>query len=273
MQTPRLDNAEPSLIDDNIINNSLIEDGKTLPPLLIPPTHFILLRSSASNMFTKDEVNQDFATKQCLFDDYFGEENSTSRLTSDFESKKNEYRAMIHENNVKGTKSDDDIDWNGLNQNLQLSYTRSSTSNGREEINKDEVFSIIRNLRDPEYPDTTLEQLSVVSKEQITIDTSKRMLSIGIRFTPTVPHCSQATIIGLSIRKMMEASLGVVTHRLYIEVEPGTHHDDKLITKQINDKERIGAAMESPNVRRIVFKAMKGSFTTTNTNGQLWRRI
>merc|ERR1719376_1766837 len=119
-------------------------------------------------MFTKGEVNQDFATKQCLFDDYFGEENSTSRLTLDIESKNNEYSAMIHENNVKGKKKkNDDIDWNGLNQNLQQNYTRSSTSNGREEINRDEVFSIIRNLRDPEYPDTTLEQLSVVSKEQI----------------------------------------------------------------------------------------------------------
>lgn len=256
----KMDNAEPTILDHNIISDSLLQDGKTLPPLLIPPTNLILLRSS---IFADHDIKEDFDTKKDIFNYHFGDSPPSDYYS--FEDNGTIIRPEVR--NVIA----DNKNWHGLKQDLQMHFTK--TDKDREHVNSDEVFSIIRNLRDPEYPDTTLEQLSVVSKEQITIDSSGTVKVIGIRFTPTVPHCSQATIIGLSIRKMMEASLGEITHRLYIEVEPGTHHDYQAITKQINDKERIGAAMESPNVRRIVFKAMKGSFTTTNINGQLWRRI
>ena len=56
----------------------------------------------------------------------------------------------------------------------------------------------IRLISDPEHPHT-LEQLSVVSAPQITIEHGRRP-SITVEFTPTIPHCSMATLIGLSIR-------------------------------------------------------------------------
>jgi metal-sulfur cluster biosynthetic enzyme len=73
-------------------------------------------------------------------------------------------------------------------------------SNKRDEIDAEEVFMIIRNIQDPEHP-LTLEQLNVVNRDQIEVNDnfhagSDVLSSVNIRFTPTVPHCSMATLIG-----------------------------------------------------------------------------
>lgn len=51
---------------------------------------------------------------------------------------------------------------------------------------------LLRSINDPEHP-LTLEQLKVVSAEQITVSPNH----VLIRFTPTIPHCSMATLIGV----------------------------------------------------------------------------
>ncbi len=54
---------------------------------------------------------------------------------------------------------------------------------------------LIRSITDPEHPHT-LENLLVVSQGQVNI--SKDL--VNVEFTPTVPHCGAATIIGKSDR-------------------------------------------------------------------------
>ena len=61
-----------------------------------------------------------------------------------------------------------------------------------------EIFDLIRDINDPEHP-LTLEQLNVVTEEQITVEDDKN--NIVVMFTPTIPHCSMATLIGGTIRK------------------------------------------------------------------------
>ncbi|CAB1432776.1 unnamed protein product [Pleuronectes platessa] len=41
-------------------------------------------------------------------------------------------------------------------------------------------------------------------------------------------------------------------HKLEIYISEGTHSTEEDINKQINDKERVAAAMENPNLREIV---------------------
>ncbi|XP_040082670.1 cytosolic iron-sulfur assembly component 2A isoform X2 [Oryx dammah] len=82
-----------------------------------------------------------------------------------------------------------------------------------------EVYDLIRTIRDPEKPNT-LEELEVVTESCVEVQEIKEDdYLVIIRFTPTVPHCSLATLI---------------------------------VNKQINDKERVAAAMENPNLREIV---------------------
>lgn len=58
-------------------------------------------------------------------------------------------------------------------------------------------LDLVKNINDPEHP-LTLEQLNVVQLGHIEANDAKSYVSVY--FTPTIPHCSMATLIGLSIR-------------------------------------------------------------------------
>lgn len=52
---------------------------------------------------------------------------------------------------------------------------------------------LLRSVTDPEHP-VSLEQLHVVKLEDIQVAGNRVLVSI----TPTIPHCSMATLIGMS---------------------------------------------------------------------------
>jgi len=79
----------------------------------------------------------------------------------------------------------------------------------------------------------------------------------NIEFVPTVPHCHLATLIGLCIRTKLERSLVPGQVKLDILVKEGTHDTEADINKQINDKERVAAAMENPNLKETVEECIK----------------
>ncbi|XP_032555679.1 cytosolic iron-sulfur assembly component 2A [Chiroxiphia lanceolata] len=114
-----------------------------------------------------------------------------------------------------------------------------------------EVYDIIRTIRDPEKPNT-LEELEVVTEGGVEVqEIGEEEYLVTIRFTPTVPHCSLATLIGLCLRIKLQRCLPF-RHKLEIYISEGTHSTEEDINKQINDKERVAAAMENPTLREIV---------------------
>lgn len=114
-----------------------------------------------------------------------------------------------------------------------------------------EVYDIIRTIRDPEKP-RTLEELEVVTESGVEVqESSEEEFLVTIRFTPTVPHCSLATLIGLCLRIKLQRCLPF-KHKLEIYISEGAHSTEEDINKQINDKERVAAAMENPTLREIV---------------------
>ncbi|KAM9854038.1 cytosolic iron-sulfur assembly component 2A isoform 1-T1 [Aulostomus maculatus] len=114
-----------------------------------------------------------------------------------------------------------------------------------------EVYDVIRTIRDPEKPNT-LEELDVVSEKCVEVqELGEDEFLIVIKFSPTVPHCSLATLIGLCLQVKLQRSLPF-KHKLEIYISEGTHSTEEDINKQINDKERVAAAMENPNLREIV---------------------
>ena len=66
------------------------------------------------------------------------------------------------------------------------------------------ILEHIRDIKDPEHPNT-LEELNVVLQELITCDDENSLLTVT--FTPTIPHCSSATLIGLCIKVRLIRSL------------------------------------------------------------------
>ncbi|KAJ0659805.1 putative Fe-S cluster assembly domain superfamily, MIP18 family [Helianthus annuus] len=81
---------------------------------------------------------------------------------------------------------------------------------------------------------------------------------IRITFTPTIQHCSMATVIGLCLRIKLKDCFPP-HFKVDIKVAPGSHADEEAVNKQLNDKERIVAAMENPNLRQLVDECLYSS--------------
>ena len=143
----------------------------------------------------------------------------------------------------------------------------------RDQLTQREVFDIIRNIQDPEHP-LALEQLNVVNYAHVqVIDRHPLLLPldsegqgqeqeqeqnhsiIDIRFTPTIPHCSMATLIGLCIRVKLIRSIPT-RFKVNVRINPGTHASEVSINRQLNDKERVIAALENVHLLGVVNKCI-----------------
>ncbi|CAM0876509.1 unnamed protein product [Alopecurus aequalis] len=111
-----------------------------------------------------------------------------------------------------------------------------------------DVFDTVRDIKDPEHP-YSLEQLSVLSQESVSVD--EKLGHIQITFTPTVQHCSMATVIGLCLRLKLMQNFPP-HYKIDIRVAPGSLANEQSVNKQLNDKERVAAALENPNLRQLV---------------------
>lgn len=108
-----------------------------------------------------------------------------------------------------------------------------------DEVDQLEIFEMIRHINDPEHP-LTLEQLNVAQLGNVFLDAPQQ--HVLVHFTPTIPHCSMATLIGLSIRVKLLRSLPR-RFKVDVRITPGSHVSEAAINKQLQDKERVAAAL------------------------------
>ncbi|KAI4297012.1 hypothetical protein L6164_036924 [Bauhinia variegata] len=114
----------------------------------------------------------------------------------------------------------------------------------------------IRDIKDPEHP-YTLEELKVITEDAIEIDNHHSC--VRVTFTPTVEHCSMATIIGLCLRVKLMRSLPS-RYKVDIKVAPGSHATEAAVNKQLNDKERVAAALENPSLVDMIDECLAQSY-------------
>lgn len=111
-----------------------------------------------------------------------------------------------------------------------------------------EIFDLVRSINDPEHP-LTLEELDVIQESRIQVDNERN--HVLVQFTPTIPHCSMATLIGLSIRVRLLRALPT-RFKVDVEIYPGTHASRDAVNKQLADKERVAAALENQHLLDVV---------------------
>ncbi|KAG0435221.1 MIP18 family protein F45G2.10 [Dictyocoela muelleri] len=167
-------------------------------------------------------------------------------------------------------------------------------------INKETVFELIRDIKDPEHP-YTLEKLGVVTldrvkvykidqdnvnlylaeefqekgdleandcgknldlnRDECSIETDLQLSGdlykvglpisvIDIEFVPTIPNCSMASLIGISLRIHLERF--IKGYWIRINIKKKTHVDYKSINRQVNDKDRVFAAMENEKLMMVI---------------------
>jgi len=121
-----------------------------------------------------------------------------------------------------------------------------------EPIDAREVFDHIRGLRDPEHP-LSLEALRVVQEELVEVGDN----SVAVRFTPTVPHCSMAALIGLAICTKLRLALPP-RMKVSVQLTEGSHSSEQAVNKQLADKERVSASLENPHMMAVIGKCLIG---------------
>ena len=72
---------------------------------------------------------------------------------------------------------------------------------------------------------------------------SEDYYDIIIYFKPTVEHCHLASLIGLFISEKIRRASGM-RYKLQILARPGSLQNEADSNRQINDKERIAAAID-----------------------------
>ncbi|CAD6442272.1 a7c98ac4-2a4a-4537-bcd2-eba69ce3a72c [Sclerotinia trifoliorum] len=139
--------------------------------------------------------------------------------------------------------------------------SEDSDDSGLEPIDEQEIYDLIAPISDPEHP-LSLESLGVVKLEDVHLVspsdlTNPAALSrVLVELTPTVSHCSLATVIGLGVRVRLEQALPP-SYRVEVKIKKDTHSQAAEVNKQLADKERVAAALENDNLMNLLRKMMK----------------
>ncbi|KAG4301792.1 hypothetical protein PCANB_001982 [Pneumocystis canis] len=144
---------------------------------------------------------------------------------------------IIYEKNEKSLK-----EWINFFNEIK-DNTKQDNLETKEVIDKQEIYDLLANITDPEHP-LTLEQLGVVNLDDIYLydNETNKTTHLTVEITPTIPHCSMATLIGLCIRVRLERCLPP-RFRINVKIKKDTHQNEKQINKQLGDKERVAAAL------------------------------
>lgn len=120
------------------------------------------------------------------------------------------------------------------------------------------IVDLIAPIADPEHP-LTLGSLSVVNLPDIHLTTSPttNLTTLTVLVTPTITHCSLATVIGLGVRVRLEQALPP-RFRVDVRIKEGTHSTAEQVNRQLRDKERVAAALENGTLVGVLRKMLEG---------------
>ncbi|KAK6214155.1 hypothetical protein LQW54_004758 [Pestalotiopsis sp. IQ-011] len=148
-----------------------------------------------------------------------------------------------------------DVPWSDESDETEDDFTD-------EPIDEQEIYDLIANISDPEHP-ISLGQLAVVNLPDISITPTpsaktdpNALARVLVKITPTITHCSLATVIGLGVRVRLEQALPP-NYRVDIMIKEGTHSQDDQVNKQLADKERVAAALENDTLKGVLDKMLE----------------
>lgn len=110
----------------------------------------------------------------------------------------------------------------------------------------------------------SLGQLSVINLPDIHITPSPALgvpspntiVQVTVELTPTVTHCSLATVLGLGVRVRLEQVLPP-NYRVEVICKENSHSQDDQVNKQLSDKERVAAALENDSLKSVLDKMLE----------------
>jgi len=184
--------------------------------------------------------------------------NPTILNSSDLPSRRRDSSVKKRENGGTGLFDDLIPAYTYLSDPFESSSVSASDSDDYsvDDIDEQEIYDLISSISDPEHP-LSLGSLAVVNLPDIHIQppTSPHssISTVLVEVTPTITHCSLATVIGLGVRVRLEQALPP-RFRIDVRIKKGTHSTDEAVNKQLGDKERVAAALENSTLMDVIRK-------------------
>ncbi|KAB2577815.1 putative cytoplasmic protein required for cell protein [Lasiodiplodia theobromae] len=185
--------------------------------------------------------------------------NPTILNPSDLPSRRRESSVKKREGAGVGLFDDLIPPYSYLNDPFDAPQSSDDSDDGSvEDIDEQEIYDLISSISDPEHP-LSLGSLAVVNLPDIRIlpPSSPRspISTVLVEITPTITHCSLATVIGLGVRVRLEQALPP-RFRVDVRIKKGTHSTDEAVNKQLGDKERVAAALENGTLMGVIRKML-----------------
>jgi metal-sulfur cluster biosynthetic enzyme len=185
--------------------------------------------------------------------------NPTILNPSDLPSRRRESSAKKREDGGTGLFDDLIPVYTYLNDPFdQPASPSDSDDDSVEDIDEQEIYDLISSISDPEHP-LSLGSLAVVNLPDIKIlpptSPGSPISTVVVEITPTITHCSLATVIGLGVRVRLEQALPP-RYRVDVRIKKGTHSTDEAVNKQLGDKERVAAALENGTLMGVLRKML-----------------
>jgi len=185
--------------------------------------------------------------------------NPTILNPSDLPSRRRESSAKKREDDGTGLFDDLIPVYTYLNDPFdQPASPSDSDDDSVEDIDEQEIYDLISSISDPEHP-LSLGSLAVVNLPDIKIlpptSPGSPISTVVVEITPTITHCSLATVIGLGVRVRLEQALPP-RYRVDVRIKKGTHSTDEAVNKQLGDKERVAAALENGTLMGVLRKML-----------------
>lgn len=117
------------------------------------------------------------------------------------------------------------------------------------------IYIYVTGIKDPEHP-LTLEELNVVEEDNVIVDIASK--KVEVIFTPTIEHCSLASLIGLCIQVKLLRSIPA-QYKIFVSIAPGSHSTEAVVNKQLADKERVAAALENNQLLEVINQCLVDS--------------
>lgn len=130
------------------------------------------------------------------------------------------------------------------------------------------IFNHLTKTVDPEYP-LTLSDLGILKLEHIeVVNQNSSYLTIQkISFFPTFGQCKLAPLLGITIFFLIQSKITIkklvkIYHRNWLPVfkinlDNNVHAIGENITRQLNDTERLSAALENNSIRLSALRCIK----------------
>lgn len=101
-----------------------------------------------------------------------------------------------------------------------------------------------------------LPDIKITPSPSLGMPSTNTIVNVFVEVTPTITHCSLATVLGLAVRVRLEQTLPP-NYRVDVRCKENSHAQDDQVNKQLADKERVAAALENDNLRGVLDKMLE----------------